>query len=371
MKCTKCNGEWTPPPGKSLTACPFCGASLQAEPVGADSGNVIAEIVRRFGDGTLLDPQKLRGLIGDLIPGEPATRKRLRLAIHEKVPQKLHGLKNKDEHERDRVMRIEASGLSEMYAMAVEEAYKIVNYFAAALGYKTIMVASPQVPSTPSVPPKPSVPPMPVNRPDVLIDNIVGIEMILVRGGTFRMGDTDGQGGDNEKPVHNVTLRDFYIGKYPVTQKQWVQVMGSNHSNFKGDDLPVEQVSWNNVQEIIKELNAKTGKKYRLPTEAEWEYAARGGNKSKGYKYSGSNDIDKVAWYADNSGNKTHPVGTKAPNELGIYDMSGNVWEWVNDKYGGKYWVCLKKSVNCRQGVKIKSYWQHIPRGLCCLPNVI
>jgi uncharacterized protein (TIGR02145 family) len=158
MKCTKCNGEWTPPPGKSITACPFCGASLQAEPVNADSSNVIAEIVRRFGDDTLLDPQKLSGLISDLIPSEPATKKRLNLAINEKVPQKLHGLKNKDEHERDRIMRIEASGLSDVYDMAVETAYDIVNYFAEALGYKTIMVAPRQAQPTPTVPPKPSFP---------------------------------------------------------------------------------------------------------------------------------------------------------------------------------------------------------------------
>ena len=158
MKCVKCNGEWTPPPGKSLTTCPFCGANVQTEPVSADSSNVIAEIVRRFGDGILLDSQKLSGLISDLIPSEPATRKRLGLAINEKVPQKLHGLKNKDEHERDRVMRIEASGLSDVYGMPNEMAYEIVNYFAEALGYKTIMVAPRQAQPTPTVPPKPSIP---------------------------------------------------------------------------------------------------------------------------------------------------------------------------------------------------------------------
>ena len=163
------------------------------------------------------------------------------------------------------------------------------------------------------------------------------IEMVYVQGGTFMMGATSEQGSDcrdNEKPVHQVTLSDYYIGKYQVTQKQWEAVMGNNPSKFKGDNLPVEMVSWDDTQEFIKRLNMLTGKKYRLPTDAEWEYAARGGNKSRGYKYSGSNNINDVAWYEDNSDKKTHPVGTKQPNELSIYDMNGNVWELCNDWYG-------------------------------------
>ena len=126
-------------------------------------------------------------------------------------------------------------------------------------------------------------------------------------------------------------MSSFSIGKYEVTQKLWKAVMGTNPSYFKGDNLPVENVGWYQVREFIRKLNAKTGKHYRLPTEAEWEFAARGGNRSRGYKYAGSNDIGTVAWYGSNSGDKTHPVGTKAPNELGIYDMSGTVWEWTSD----------------------------------------
>ncbi|ACF14790.1 protein of unknown function DUF323 [Chloroherpeton thalassium ATCC 35110] len=166
-----------------------------------------------------------------------------------------------------------------------------------------------------------------------LVERINGIqiEMIFVQGGSFIMGSNDGR--NDEKPVHQVTLDDFYIGKFPVTQAQWEAVMGNNPSHFRGENLPVESVSWYDVQEFMKKLNKKTGGNYRLPTEAEWEYAARGGAKSRGYKYAGSNNIDEVAWYRDNAG-KTHEVGTKKPNELGIYDMSGNLWESCSDWEG-------------------------------------
>ena len=166
--------------------------------------------------------------------------------------------------------------------------------------------------------------------------NGVSFEMVLVEGGTFRMGATSEQeveAKSNEKPVHSVTLSSYYIGKTEVTQALWQAVMGSNPSYFKGADLPVECVSWDDCQGFIKKLNSLTGRDFRLPTEAEWEFACRGGNNSRGYKYSGSNDIDNVAWYDGNSGDQTHPVGTKASNELGIYDMSGNVWEWCSDWY--------------------------------------
>ncbi|MCQ2318171.1 MAG: SUMF1/EgtB/PvdO family nonheme iron enzyme [Bacteroidales bacterium] len=167
--------------------------------------------------------------------------------------------------------------------------------------------------------------------------NGVSFEMVTVKGGTFTMGATSEQGSDadsDEKPTHSVTLSDYYIGKFEVTQELWEAVMGSNPSHFKGSNLPVEKVSWNDCQMFVKNLNSLTGKNFRLPTEAEWEYAARGGNKSKGDKYSGSSDKNDVAWYDDNSGGRTRPVGTKSPNELGIHDMSGNVWEWCQDWYG-------------------------------------
>ena len=162
----------------------------------------------------------------------------------------------------------------------------------------------------------------------------ISIEMVKVEAGSFNMGATPEMKSPykDEKPVHRVTMtNDYYIGRYEVTQALWQAVMGSNPSKFKGDDLPVETVNWGDCQDFISKLNAMTDKRFRLPTEAEWEYAARGGKKSRGYKYSGSKTLGDVAWYEGNSGSKTHAVGTKQPNELGIYDMTGNVYEWCQD----------------------------------------
>jgi formylglycine-generating enzyme required for sulfatase activity len=159
-------------------------------------------------------------------------------------------------------------------------------------------------------------------------------EMIMVEGGTFTMGQTDDEDPAHtvyERPAHQVTLDAFKIAKYPVTQKQWMAMMDENPSHFKGDNLPVTNVSWHDTQIFISRLNEETGKNYRLPTEAEWEYACRGGRSSAQYKYSGSNNLNSVGWYIFNSEGKTHPVGRKAGNELGIRDMSGNIWEWCLD----------------------------------------
>ena len=171
--------------------------------------------------------------------------------------------------------------------------------------------------------------------------NGVSFTMVAVQGGTFTMGATSEQGSDaesDEKPAHRVTLSDYYIGQTEVTQALWQAVMGSNPSKWKGDNFPVERVSWNDCQQFITKLNQLTGRKFRLPTEAEWEYVASGGVRSRGYKYAGSNDIGSVAWYNENSGEQTHPVGQKQANELGLYDMSGNVYEWCQDWYDSDYY---------------------------------
>ena len=177
----------------------------------------------------------------------------------------------------------------------------------------------------------------------------VSFNMIKVQGGTFTMGATAEQGShgfENDKPTHQVTLSDYYIGETEVTQELWQAVMGTTiqeqakkvydtSSYGVGNSYPMYYISWDDCQTFITKLNQLTDKNFRLPTEAEWEYAARGGQKSRGYKYAGSNTLSDVAWYwEDNSSSKTHPVKQKQANELGLYDMSGNVWEWCQDWYG-------------------------------------
>lgn len=177
--------------------------------------------------------------------------------------------------------------------------------------------------------------------------------MIKVTGGLFEFNGIEQQ------------ISDFSIGKYPVTQKQWREIMGNNPSHFKGDDLPVESVSWDDIQEFLEKLNVKNpGKNYRLPTEAEWEYAARGGRQSRGYVYAGSNNLDEVGWYSKNSNRQTHPVGQKKPNELGLHDMSGNVWELcINKKTANSFSSYVLRGgcwcsylSDCRSAIRSRDY---------------
>jgi len=191
----------------------------------------------------------------------------------------------------------------------------------------------------------------------VFTDPTTGMQFIFVKGGCYQMGDAVGGGYADEKPVHEVCVSDFYMGKYEVTQGQWKEVMGENPSSFSscGDNCPVERVSWSDALNFIDKLNSRSGKSYRLPTEAEWEYAARSGGKSE--KWAGTSSYSSLgdyAWYDANSGDITHPVGQKRPNGLGLHDMSGNVWEWCSDRYGSDYY--RNSSRNNPEGSSSGSY---------------
>ena len=189
---------------------------------------------------------------------------------------------------------------------------------------------------------QPAAEEVPDNKSLTFLVQGVKFTLVKVQGGTFTMGATSEQGNDaesDERPAQQVSLSDYYIGQTEVTQALWTAVMGSNPSEFKGDSLPVTNVSWKDCQVFIEELNRLLsnqlgGKRFALPTEAQWEYAARGGMESKGYKYAGSNQLSALAWSESNSNRSTHPVAQKQPNELGLYDMSGNVYEWCSDWYG-------------------------------------
>jgi len=170
----------------------------------------------------------------------------------------------------------------------------------------------------------------------VFLNDTIQFEMVFVEGGTFIMGSDDGK--KDARPAHEVNLTDFYIGKFEFTQEQWLAVGGDNPSEIPCMKCPVNDFSWEQLMAFISKLNEKTGKTFRLPTEAEWEYAAQGGNLTKGYLYSGSNNVEEVAWLKDNGNDQQHEVGLLKPNELGLHDMNGNAWELCQDWYDKKFY---------------------------------
>ncbi len=294
-------------------------------------------IISQFGRVICDEPRRCEAMLRDLCPENKREINLLVGAAKERVAADL--MTASDAVPKEILLARLTRRLYDNLGMAEEFAHWAVESWALALG-----VISGPMPGQPvqksgktATPPRPAV-----TSPDpesVWADPLTDMEFIKVPGGTFMMGDILGDNEynkyDDEKPVHKVRLSGFYLGKYPVTQEQWEAVMGNNPSRFQeGGDYPVEKVSWDDAKKFIVKLSKMNDWRYafRLPSEAKWEYAARSGGKKE--RYAEGDDIDAVAWYGDNSDDSTHPVGQKTPNGLGLYDMSGNVYEWCQDWYG-------------------------------------
>ena len=374
IRCERCGAEWNPPKksSKSQTECPYCGAVLLEETKARSCGKVeefLGYMVKVYGAEIYRNPERLKNLLGDLYGGEEREKKLYRrVLMEEKLSEKVYEIARKPKAERQAYYNREASQFAEGNYYPVEVGRRVVGSLVRGLTGEVLWAVE--------------AAPQPESKNRTIRVGEVEFEMVYVQGGTFRMGATAEQGEDawdRENPVHSVNLSDFHIGKHEVTQGLWREVMGENPSDNKaGDNYPVENVSWEDCQRFLERLNNRTGLNFRLPTEAEWEYAARGGT-STPYFFEGnpkkfSNEgfwnglfgadtavINSYVVYVNNSKNRTQEPAKMKANPFGLKNMLGNVMEYCSDWYAEDAYSQLQDGATDPKGPA--SGEEHVVRG--------